>query len=109
MRMMSATALLVFCVVSTGAYAQSTYPMAGLTPDRRPEGAPTVKEFRKDQKWSENFYRGISRPFPPHIDEASQGGWYTPFNHPGMIGPYDIRRWHQSSSQPKAQTKGRRA
>ncbi|MFZ1325224.1 MAG: hypothetical protein WAT67_04245 [Candidatus Contendobacter sp.] len=89
------------------ACAQSAYPIAGLTPSQRPAGAPVIKQFKKDRKWSENYYHGIAKPYPPHLDEASQGAWYTPFTRPGMIGPYDIRRWHQS--QIKSQAKGKKA
>ena len=28
-----------------------------------------------------------------------QGNWYTPFNHPGMTGRYDIRGWHRHGSE----------
>lgn len=105
----SITSLVFSGLLVAGAHAQTAYPVAGLTPDRRPEGAPVVKEFRKDQKWFENFYRGIDKPYPPHIDETSQGGWHTPFNRPGMTAPYDLRRWRQSFDPPKARSKGRRA
>lgn len=105
----SITSLVFFGALVAGAQAQTAYPIAGLTPDRRPEGAPVVKEFRKDQKWFENFYHGVDKPYPPHIDAASQGAWHTPFNRPGMTAPYNLRRWHQSFDQPKTRAKGRKA
>lgn len=79
--------------------------MAGLTPWQRPAGAPVIKEFVKDKQWVETFYHGVQKPYPPHLGEASQGAWFTPFNHPGMLGTYDIRKWHQSAVQPAPQPK----
>lgn len=35
-----------------------------------------------------------------------QGSWYTPFDHPGMPGPYDLRGWHErpAGSEPASRT-----
>lgn len=75
----------------------SAYPIAGLTPDQRPETAPNIREFQKSAEWYENALHGIEQPYPAsfHFLE-NQGGWYTPFNHKGMTGSYDIRNWHKS-------------
>jgi len=74
----------------------SAYPIAGVKPDQRPEGAPTIKEFSKDAAWYENALHGVDAPYPASLHFLeNQGGWYTPFNHPGMTGPYDIRGWHK--------------
>jgi hypothetical protein len=69
--------------------------IAGSTPDRRPEGAPRIEVFVRDAGWWERFTFGISRPLPPNLGAESQGAWYTPFNRPGMLPPYDLRGWHE--------------
>lgn len=69
--------------------------VAGVHPDRRPEGAPVISEFTKDAAWYENALWGVDRPYPASLKFLEdQGAWYTPFNRPGMNGPYDIRHWH---------------
>ena len=69
--------------------------VAGVNPDRRPEGAPVISEYQKDAAWYSNALRGVDRPYPASLKFLEdQGAWYTPFNHPGMDGPYDIRHWH---------------
>jgi hypothetical protein len=38
---------------------------------------------------------GVSSPFPESLKFLNdQGRWFTPFTHPGMTGPYDLRGWH---------------
>lgn len=38
---------------------------------------------------------GVEPPYPASLRFLEdQGAWHTPFIHPGMTGPYDIRRWH---------------
>jgi len=74
----------------------SAYPIAGVNPDQRPEGAPVIKEFAKDGDWYANALKGITLPYPASLHFLeNQGAWYTPFTHPGMTGPYDIRGWHK--------------
>jgi hypothetical protein len=69
--------------------------IAGVHPDRRPEGAPVLKEYRKDAAWYERALHGIAEPYPYSLRFLEdQGAWYTPFIHPGMLPPYDIRGWH---------------
>jgi hypothetical protein len=71
------------------------YPVAGLAPQQRPEGAPVVLEVRKEPGWYGRALTGISRPYPYSLRFLEdQGNWYTPFIHPGMIRRYDIRGWH---------------
>lgn len=70
--------------------------ISGLKPDQRPENAPIIMEVRKDNAWYARALTGISQPFPNSLRFLDdQGNWYTPFNRPGMTGPYDIRGWHQ--------------
>ena len=76
--------------------AVSAYPVAGTTPDQRPESAPVIKEFAKSNEWYQQALKGIEEPYPASLRFLEdQGGWYTPFNHKGMTEPYDIRNWHQ--------------
>lgn len=77
------------------ALADGGYPIAGTQPSERPAGAPTIREVRKPEGWFTRALTGISRPYPPSLKFLEdQGNWYTPFNHPGMTGRYDIRGWH---------------
>jgi hypothetical protein len=73
----------------------SAYPIAGLTPSERPAGAPKITTFVRPKDWREDFFQGVTKPYPPSLVwEKDQGAWHTPFNHPGMTGPYDLRNWH---------------
>jgi len=77
------------------AVAQESYAIAGLAPQARPAGAPVVATFEKASDWYEKTLSGIGKPHPPGLGFlASQGAWYTPFMHPGMPVPYDLRGWH---------------
>lgn len=72
------------------------YPVAGTEPSRRPIGTPVIEWVRHDKAWYEHALTGIQKPFPRSLFFLdNQGDWYTPFNHPGMRGRYDIRGWHQ--------------
>lgn len=74
----------------------AAYPIAGLTPDQRPSGAPTITTVHKDAAWYKHALTGISRPYPVSLRFLEdQGNWYTPFIHPGKTGPYDIRGWYR--------------
>jgi cytochrome c2 len=69
--------------------------VAGEAPSVRPPWAPMLKEFKKDEAWYEKALSGLSEPYPPSFRFLEdQGGWHTPFNHPGMTGPHDLRNWH---------------
>jgi hypothetical protein len=72
------------------------YPIAGIAPDQRPEGAPIVQQAEHDGAWYTTALTGLSQPYPRSFRFLEdQGEWYTPFNRPGMEAPYDIRGWHQ--------------
>lgn len=73
------------------------YPVAGLKPDQRPEGAPVIQDVDKDYGWYDGALTGVSKPYPSSLRFLEdQGNWYTPFNRPGMTVPYDIRNWHDN-------------
>jgi hypothetical protein len=75
--------------------AGAEFPIAGVTPWQRPQGAPIISEVVRDPGWYERALTGISRPYPPSLRFLEdQGNWYTPFTHPGMPGRYDLRGWH---------------
>ncbi len=66
--------------------------IAGVEPYRRPAGAPVLRELDRGPEWYERALRGISQPYPASLRFLEdQGAWYTPFIHPGMTAPYDIR------------------
>ena len=84
------------CLFTQGLQADDGYPIAGLTPYQRPEAAPVVARVEKNEQWQKKALQGISAPVPKSlIFLKDQGNWYTPFNRPGMTGPYDIREWHR--------------
>jgi hypothetical protein len=83
----------VLAIASLGAQAEI---IGGTTPDRRPEGAPKATKGGLDAGERAKALAGVSEPFPPSLKFLDdQGGWFTPFSHPGMTGPYDIRKWHK--------------
>jgi hypothetical protein len=87
-------ALIVQCSVNAVYAAPSyTYPIAGFAPFQRPANAPvqTVSPVLDARQ----ALRGVSSPIPDSLDFLKdQGSWFTPFTHPGMTGPYDLRGWH---------------
>ncbi len=86
------------------ALAQSDYPIAGVQPDERPENAPSITKVEKEAGWYQKALTGLEPPYPRSFQFLEdQGNWYTPFNQPGMTGPYDIRGWHSANrdSAPK--------
>jgi len=86
----------VFVISSLSVSISFAYPIAGLTPYQRPISAPVIKAFQKSDVWYENALHGVEQPYPASFRFLEdQGGWYTPFNHRGMTGPYDIRNWHK--------------
>ncbi len=73
----------------------ANYPIAGTAPSQRPEGAPSIEWVEHNRAWFQHALTGINRPYPGSLYFLdNQGNWYTPFTHPGMTGPYDLRRWH---------------
>jgi hypothetical protein len=87
-------ALIVQCSATQGhAAPYLSYPVAGLTPSQRPVNAPvlTVSPVLEARQ----ALRGVSSPVPDSLKFLrDQGGWFNPFMHPGMTGPYDLRGWH---------------
>lgn len=76
--------------------AAAVAPVAGLAPYERPAGAPVLAEFRQTPQWRSQALKGVSEPLPASLRFLdSQGAWYTPFNHPGMPGRYDLRGMHR--------------
>jgi hypothetical protein len=72
------------------------YPIAGTAPSQRLAGTPVIEWVQHDRVWYEHALTGIEAPYPRSLYFLdNQGYWYTPFNHPGMTGPYDIRGWHR--------------
>lgn len=83
--------------VNNVAYAESSYPIAGTQPDRRPVGAPFFQDYKKDKDWYARALTGLEQPYPFSFRFLEdQGNWYTPFTRPGMLDRYDVRQWHRS-------------
>jgi hypothetical protein len=81
-----------------------SYPVAGLEPAKRPQGAPTITNNDKGKEWLAQSLTGVTKPYPDTLRFLySQGGWYTPFDHPGMVGRYDLRSWHKKKAVAKAE------
>jgi len=75
---------------------KADYPMAGINPSQRPQGAPVITHISHNDAWYQQALRGIEKPYPGSLRFLeNQGNWHTPFNQPGLKGPYDIRNWHQ--------------
>lgn len=74
--------------------------IAGTHPDSRPAGAPLIKSLKKDSTWWSKARSGVTTPYPPSLRFLeSQGAWYSPFVHPGMASPYDLRHWFSPTVQ----------
>ncbi len=70
--------------------------VGGSSPSIRPAEAPHVSGVRKSPGWYATALTGLSKPYPASFRFLEdQGRWYTPFNEPGMTGPYDLRGWHR--------------
>lgn len=90
--LMPAVAVTLVSVVNI-VYAEQY--VAGVDPSQRPQGAPVVAAPLKGADWQATALRGVSDPKPASLKFLDdQGGWYTPFNRPGMPGYYDIRGLH---------------
>jgi hypothetical protein len=80
--------------------AEYISPTAGVHPDQRPAGAPVITEVKKDKDWYKQAETGLQPPFSPSLSFLLyQGNWFNPFIHPGMLGKYDIRGWHNHFPQ----------
>ncbi len=87
-------AILLAGLFATASTARAEF-IAGVKPDQRPEGAPVITEYKKDGAWYTRALTGVIPPYPSSLRFLEdQGAWFTPFIHPGMTGPYDIRGWH---------------
>jgi hypothetical protein len=74
------------------------YPVAGLTPYQRPHSAPVLTASQPLD--TGQALHGVSSPIPASLKFLKdQGGWFNPFSHPGMTGPYDLRGWHLAPPQ----------
>lgn len=86
---------LIIATLMAGAAWAEGYPVAGLTPSTRPDGAPVITVMTKAADWYAKALTGVEPPYPNSLRFLEdQGNWYSPFLRPGMIGPYDIRHWH---------------
>ena len=90
--------LLSLNFLAQAAHAEEpTIFIAGVQPDQRPQNAPVVTEMKKDGAWYRHALTGVEKPYPSSLRFLEdQGAWFTPFTHPGMTGPYDIRGWHNA-------------
>ncbi len=95
----SATLILfLFCMICTiySSAVVAGYSVAGTAPWQRPVDAPFIEFVQHDHKWYEKALVGVDAPYPRSLYFLdNQGNWYTPFTSPGMVGPYDIRKWHK--------------
>jgi len=86
---------LAFAIAAPALAVAEGFPIAGLTPNQRPAGAPVITRFTPPSNWDERMFHGISRPLPVNLNwTKDQGAWFTPFNRRGMRPPYDLRGWH---------------
>ena len=87
--------LAVVVVLLAGPVTAQEFPIAGVEPSKRPEGAPVITEVTKGATWYDQALHGIDQPYPYSLRFLEdQGNWFNPFQKPGMTGPYDIRGWH---------------
>ena len=95
-----AGAIVAVLMFDAAAALAESFPIAGVNPSQRPQGAPVVTEFQKDAAWYQRALTGLSKPYPASFRFLEdQGAWWTPFNRPGMLPPYDIRGWHSGPSE----------
>jgi hypothetical protein len=86
---------LLITLGNTSVMAEDIAYIAGTNPSERPAQAPVISEVKKDAAWYERALHGVTQPYPPSLHFLeNQGNWFTPFNHAGMTGRYDIRSWH---------------
>lgn len=92
-----AVAVLALGVLVAPARAEEGF-IAGVDPSQRPPNAPVITTFPKDADWQARALTGVDQPYPESLRFLEdQGGWFNPFLHPGMLGPYDIRHLHENS------------
>ncbi len=89
------TSAVLFAFITAAPAASGEYAVAGVEPHQRPANAPTITKVHKDKAWYDQALTGVEPPYPTSFRFLEdQGNWHTPFNRPGMTGPYDIRGWH---------------
>ncbi|MCL1861352.1 MAG: hypothetical protein FWG52_07460 [Proteobacteria bacterium] len=85
-------------VTAGSAAGQATGFVAGLHPDRRPDGAPQLAQATLTPEQLERALHGIDRPVPGNVESiVAAGRWWIPLRGPGMNPPYDLRNWHSPS------------
>jgi hypothetical protein len=92
---------LILCLLAAagGAAAQAPGYVAGLQPDRRPDGAPLVTSSELTPDQLSRALRGIEGQPPGNVETiAATGRWWVPLRGPGMMPPYDPRGWHTVSA-----------
>lgn len=82
-------------LIAASAVHANGFPIAGVNPSQRPEGAPKIVTVNRTGEWYRAALHGVTRPYPYSLRFLEdQGNWHIPFNRPGMPGRYDIRGWH---------------
>ena len=95
-------AMLIFALPNMAQAVESSGAsfVAGLAPYQRPAGAPVIRDLNHDAAWRARALTGIGAPVPASLRFLDdQGAWYTPFNHPGAPGYYDLRQWFSGAPQ----------
>ena len=83
-------------------------PIAGLTPDERPMGAPVIKSVARTPEQAAKLAYGVDQPLPKGLEFLkNQGNWYTPFDRSGMTAGYDLRGWHKAAPDRRADNAGK--
>ncbi len=92
------TALLLAPMTGADAASAAGQPVAAASRQQRPAVAPSLKQFAHTDAWRAQALRGVSQPYPASLKFLdNQGAWYTPFDRPGMPGPYDPRGLHNAA------------
>ncbi|QTD45102.1 hypothetical protein [Ottowia testudinis] len=100
MKPISLTAL-ALAALAGNSLAQAPGFVAGLHPDRRPDGAPQITQQVASPEALARSLRGVEGPPPGNVESiAATGAHWVPLRGPGMTPPYDPRNWH---AQPAAQ------
>lgn len=96
----SLAATIVLCAVLAASGQAAGQDIAGLSPSVRPPSAPVLTEYPKNKAWYDQALLGVEQPYPASLRFLEdQGAWFSPFIHPGMNGPYDIRDLHAADKQ----------
>lgn len=88
-------ALRILLFTLPGALHAQPVTVAGLVPDRRPEGAPVVTAVPVTAAEKARRMAGVERPWAGNLERiAEQGPWFSPLFQPGMTGRYDLLGRH---------------